>query len=188
MERMMKLQDVLLKAMAKKITWWAAAEIIGVSDRTMRRVEGTAERARIFRADGPAQREGQQSASAAENVGGGAAVISGAIQRLQRAAFSREAAGKASNPAVAGLGFAAFRDLASAAKYDPNAVVRPSPFLRDPPGASQRLINPAVADLDLMYNPRQRRIPGRADLSGDVRISRWRRANRGRLPRCGCLN
>jgi hypothetical protein len=33
MERMMKLQDVLLKAMAKKITWWAAAEIIGVSDR-----------------------------------------------------------------------------------------------------------------------------------------------------------
>jgi hypothetical protein len=23
MERMMKLQDVLLKAMAKKITWWA---------------------------------------------------------------------------------------------------------------------------------------------------------------------
>jgi transposase len=37
MERMMKVQDVLLKAMAKKITWWAAAEIIGVCDRTMRR-------------------------------------------------------------------------------------------------------------------------------------------------------
>ena len=37
MERMMKLQDVLLKAMAKRITWWAAAETIGVSDRTMRR-------------------------------------------------------------------------------------------------------------------------------------------------------
>jgi transposase len=36
-ERMMKLQDVMLKAMAKKISWWAAAEIIGVSDRTMRR-------------------------------------------------------------------------------------------------------------------------------------------------------
>ena len=34
---MMKVQDVLLKAMAKKITWWAAAEIIGVTDRTMRR-------------------------------------------------------------------------------------------------------------------------------------------------------
>jgi transposase len=37
LERMMKLQDVLLKAMAKKITWSDAAEIIGVTDRTMRR-------------------------------------------------------------------------------------------------------------------------------------------------------
>jgi len=36
-ERMMKLQDVLLKAMAKKIHWWEAAEIIGVTCRTMRR-------------------------------------------------------------------------------------------------------------------------------------------------------
>lgn len=33
----MKVQDVLLKAMAKKIRWWEAAEIIGVSERTMRR-------------------------------------------------------------------------------------------------------------------------------------------------------
>lgn len=33
----MKLQDVLLKAMANKIRWWDAAEIIGVTDRTMRR-------------------------------------------------------------------------------------------------------------------------------------------------------
>jgi len=37
MERIMKVQDVLLRAMAKKITWWSAAEILGVSDRTMRR-------------------------------------------------------------------------------------------------------------------------------------------------------
>lgn len=36
-ERMMKLQDVLLKAMAKKISWVTAAEIIGVEPRTMRR-------------------------------------------------------------------------------------------------------------------------------------------------------
>ena len=34
---MMKLQDVLLKAMAKKISWADAAEFIGVSCRTMRR-------------------------------------------------------------------------------------------------------------------------------------------------------
>src|SRR5205085_7845048 len=44
MERMMKVQDVLLKAMAKKITWWAAAEIIGVTDRTMRRWRGRLEK------------------------------------------------------------------------------------------------------------------------------------------------
>src|SRR5690348_11539494 len=34
---MMKLQDVLLKAMAGKMHWWEAAEIIGVTARTMRR-------------------------------------------------------------------------------------------------------------------------------------------------------
>ena len=37
MERTMKVQDVILRAMAKKITWWQAAEIIGISDRQMRR-------------------------------------------------------------------------------------------------------------------------------------------------------
>ena len=29
MERAMKVQEVILRAMAKKITWWQAAEIIG---------------------------------------------------------------------------------------------------------------------------------------------------------------
>ena len=33
MERAMKIQEVILRAMAKKITWWQAAEIIGISDR-----------------------------------------------------------------------------------------------------------------------------------------------------------
>ena len=37
MERMMKVQEVILRAMAKKITWWQAAEILGMSDRQMRR-------------------------------------------------------------------------------------------------------------------------------------------------------
>jgi transposase len=36
-ERMMKIQEVILKAMAGKLKWWEAAEIIGVTDRTMRR-------------------------------------------------------------------------------------------------------------------------------------------------------
>jgi transposase len=36
-ERAMKVQEVILRAMGKKITWWQAAEIIGISDRQMRR-------------------------------------------------------------------------------------------------------------------------------------------------------
>jgi transposase len=37
MERAMKVQEVILRALAKRITWWQAAEIIGISDRQMRR-------------------------------------------------------------------------------------------------------------------------------------------------------
>jgi transposase len=33
----MKVQEVILRAMARKITWWRTAEIIGISDRQMRR-------------------------------------------------------------------------------------------------------------------------------------------------------
>lgn len=36
-ERAMKVQEVILRAMARKITWFQAAEIIGISDRQMRR-------------------------------------------------------------------------------------------------------------------------------------------------------
>jgi transposase len=36
-ERAMKVQEVILRAMAKKITWWQAAQIIGITDRQMRR-------------------------------------------------------------------------------------------------------------------------------------------------------
>jgi transposase len=36
-ERAMKVQEVILRAMAKRITWWQAAEIIGISERQMRR-------------------------------------------------------------------------------------------------------------------------------------------------------
>jgi transposase len=36
-ERAMKVQDVILRALGKSINWWQAAEIIGISDRSMRR-------------------------------------------------------------------------------------------------------------------------------------------------------
>ena len=38
-ERMMKVQEVIMRAMAKRISWWEAAEILGVSPRTMRRMK-----------------------------------------------------------------------------------------------------------------------------------------------------
>jgi hypothetical protein len=34
-ERPVKVHEVILRAMAKGITWWQAAEIIGISDRSM---------------------------------------------------------------------------------------------------------------------------------------------------------
>jgi len=36
-ERAMKIQEAILRAAARQITWWQAAEIIGISDRQMRR-------------------------------------------------------------------------------------------------------------------------------------------------------
>ena len=39
-ERTVKVQDVILRAMARRITWWQAAEILGISDRSMRRWKG----------------------------------------------------------------------------------------------------------------------------------------------------
>jgi transposase len=37
MERTMKVQEVILRAIGKRITWWQAAEILGISCRSMRR-------------------------------------------------------------------------------------------------------------------------------------------------------
>ena len=39
-ERAMKIQEVILRALAEKITWWQAAEIIGISDQSLRRWRG----------------------------------------------------------------------------------------------------------------------------------------------------
>ena len=36
-ERAMKVQEVILRAMAKRITWWQAAEILGMTERSLRR-------------------------------------------------------------------------------------------------------------------------------------------------------
>src|SRR5208283_1836632 len=95
MERAMKVQEVILRAMAKKITWWQAAEIIGISERSMRRWR---ERLEEFGYDGLFdRRRGQPSPkrvplAVVEQVFG---TVSGSLFRSERAAFSREAAGRA---------------------------------------------------------------------------------------------
>ena len=91
----MKVQDVLLKAMAKKITWWAAAEIIGVTDRTMRRWREKLEK------DGYAgladRRKGKPSAQAhsAGDDREGARTVQGDVLRPEHPALPRKAAGRA---------------------------------------------------------------------------------------------
>ena len=67
LERTMKVQEVLLQAMAKKIPWWQAAEILGVSDRTMRRLRQGYEKYK-FRAlfDGRKGKPNWRKAPAAE--------------------------------------------------------------------------------------------------------------------------
>ena len=38
----MKVREVILRAMAKRITWWQEAEILGITDRSIRLICGTA--------------------------------------------------------------------------------------------------------------------------------------------------
>jgi hypothetical protein len=47
-ERAMKVQEVMLRAWAKKITWWQAAEILGISDRHLRRIREAYEKYGYF--------------------------------------------------------------------------------------------------------------------------------------------
>jgi Homeodomain-like domain-containing protein len=47
-ERAMKVQEVMLRAWARKITWWQAAEILGISDRHLRRIRDAYEKFGYF--------------------------------------------------------------------------------------------------------------------------------------------
>ena len=92
-ERAMKVQEVILRAMAKKITWWQAAEIHRASATgTMRRWR---ERYEEFGYDGLFdRRRGKPSpqTGAGGDGGAGAGAVPGQVFRSERAAFSREAA------------------------------------------------------------------------------------------------
>src|ERR1700687_5345323 len=103
-ERAMKVQEVILRAAAKKITWWQAAEIIGISDRQMRRWR---ERYEEFGVRGLFdRRRGKPSPErgALTVLGGGVAALPGALLRSQRAPLLRKADGRASDRAQLQLG------------------------------------------------------------------------------------
>ncbi len=70
-ERAMKVQEVILRAMAKRITWWQAAEILGISARSMRRWR---QRYREHGYDGRFdRRQGSRVRTDAAGAGGGSA-------------------------------------------------------------------------------------------------------------------
>ena len=81
-ERTMKVQEVILRAMAKSITWWQAAEILGFSVRQMRRWRRPLRAIRLRRAVGPAARPTQSPARAAGTGRAGAAVVPGEVSRF----------------------------------------------------------------------------------------------------------
>src|SRR5579871_6318731 len=95
MERAMKVQDVMLQAMAKKITWWQAAEILGISDRDMRPLAGALRRRRLQRAVRSTARQADAAAGAGGDGGESVRAVPGKIFRSECAALSREVAGRA---------------------------------------------------------------------------------------------
>jgi len=95
MERAMKVQDVMLQAMAKKITWWQAAEILGISDRAHAAVAGALRGRGLQRVVRPAAGQALASPGAGGDGGESVRLVPGEVFRSERAAFSREVAGRA---------------------------------------------------------------------------------------------
>ena len=90
MERAMKVQEVILRAMAKKITWWQAAEIIGSATGRCG-VGGSAMRSLV---SGDCLIGGEGSlAEGSDGAWSGSGAVSREVLRSERAALSREAEG-----------------------------------------------------------------------------------------------
>ncbi len=92
------------RAMARKLTWWQAAEIIGLSLRSIRRWRARWERYRYDGLLGPTPGPAESKASAPGDRRKGSAVVPGALRGFHRAAFSRKAAGGVRHPAELHLG------------------------------------------------------------------------------------
>ena len=89
----MKVQEVILRGISKQIRWTQAAEIIGVSPRTMRRWLRRYEAARLRRAVGSASEAALTEAGSFGDGGEGAGVVSGQVPGVERGPFRGEASG-----------------------------------------------------------------------------------------------
>src|SRR2546428_3804350 len=87
MERAMKVQEVILRAMAKRITWWQAAEIVGISDRWMRRWRGRHQEFGYDGLFGKRRGEGSPPGGPLGPAGAGVALLLGEDIRLHMCAF-----------------------------------------------------------------------------------------------------
>jgi transposase-like protein len=103
-ERMMKVQEVILRAMAGSLKWWEAAEILGVTDRTMRRWRQRYQEHGYSGLYDYRKRQPSPKRIAVEMLERVLPGVSGPVLRLQRAAFPREAARGARHRAELHLG------------------------------------------------------------------------------------
>ena len=76
MERAMKIQEVILRAIGKRINWWQAAEIIGISDRQMRRWRSRYEQ---YGYDGLFAGKAESAAGTPGDGGEGVGAVSGEV-------------------------------------------------------------------------------------------------------------
>jgi len=90
----MKVQEVILRALAKRISWWPAAEILGFRIGVCG-AGAALPRARLWRTVRAATREAESQAGAAGAGRGSVAALPEEGLRLERASLSREAAGGA---------------------------------------------------------------------------------------------
>ena len=90
----MKVQEVILRAMAKKITWWQAAEIIGISVRNMQPEASSATRSKAMTGCSIGGGEAQHPAGADGDGRRGAAAVSGEVLGFERTCTFTRSCGK----------------------------------------------------------------------------------------------